>query len=544
MNLKRLVGSGDKIMLLTLPFLVIGLALNIRRPALFAMGSPPPAEGDDTVAVARPVSGTGPYDTIDAYIAGQMRRLKIPGLALAIVEGDRIVYQRGYGRAHPGGEAPTPQTPFVLGSTTKSFTALAVMQLIEAGKVELDAPVQRYLPWFRVADAQDSARMTVRHLLNQTSGMSALVGTASLGDPLAQTDTDASLEALERHARGLSSLKLSRPLGTTFQYCNLNYNLLGLVVEAASGQSYADYVREHILAPLDMNHTFTSRVDAKQHGLAMGYRYWFGIPRATPHLRLPGSALPAGGLISTSEDMAHYLIAQLNGGRYGAAQVLSGAGIDELQRGVAEQLVMGAPVEAYGMGWFVKELGGTTLVSHGGNVPDFSSFMGLLPEQKKGVVLLINADHGFPFILSEVGEGVAALLAGQAPPPIQLGFLPWIFRAAPLIPLLQIAGIGATVRLLRRWRRDPLLRPSAGRVWVRHILLPLIPNLTLAAGLLSLRSTGLLPFLDLYMPDLAWISRIGGGLAAVWGFLALALLSDRRGASASAHAILHTRDTG
>ncbi len=86
------------------------------------------------------------------------------------------MHLRGFGRARPGGEAPTPQTPFFIGSLTKSFTALAVMQLVEAGKVELDAPVQRYLPWFRVADPQASAQMTVRHLLNQTSGLPVLPG--------------------------------------------------------------------------------------------------------------------------------------------------------------------------------------------------------------------------------------------------------------------------------------------------------------------------------------------------------------------------------
>ncbi len=119
---------------------------------------------------------------------------------------------------------------------------------------------------------------------------------------------------------------------------------------------------------------------------------------------------------------------------------------------------------AYGMGWFVNQVGGTTLVSHGGNVPEFSSFLGLLPEQKKGLVLLVNADHGLPFILMEVGEGLAAVLAGQQPPPIRLGFIPWAMRALPLLPLLQIAGIAATVRLLRRWRREPELRPSRGRL--------------------------------------------------------------------------------
>ena len=94
------------------------------------------------------------YGAIDAYIEREMHRLNIPGVSLAIVEGDQIVYTRGYGKARPGGEAPSPQTPFFIGSLTKSFTALAVMQLVEAGKVELDAPVQRYLPWFRVADPQ------------------------------------------------------------------------------------------------------------------------------------------------------------------------------------------------------------------------------------------------------------------------------------------------------------------------------------------------------------------------------------------------------
>jgi CubicO group peptidase (beta-lactamase class C family) len=120
-------------------------------------------------ASAKPVSRNPSYDAIDAYIEGQMRRLHIPGVSLAIVEGERIVHRRGFGKARPGGETPTPQTPFFIGSVTKSITALAVMQLVEAGKVELDAPVQRYLPWFRVADPQASAQMTVRHLLNQTS---------------------------------------------------------------------------------------------------------------------------------------------------------------------------------------------------------------------------------------------------------------------------------------------------------------------------------------------------------------------------------------
>ena len=467
------------------------------------------------------------YDAIDAYIEQQMHRLKMPGVSLAIVEGDEIVHLRGFGRARPGGEAPTPETPFLIGSATKSVTALAVMQLVESGKVSLDAPVQHYLPWFRVADPEASAQMTVRHLLNQTSGMSTLAGTICLAD------SDDSPNAVERQARALSTLKLNRPVGASFQYCNLNYNLLGLVIEAASEQSYTEYVQEHILAPLDMSHTYASQAMAKQNGLAMGHRYWFGIPIAAPNMAFSLSSLPAGGLISTSEDIARYLIAHLNGGRYGETQVLSRAGIDELHRGVAEQRVMGTSVAAYGMGWFVNKIGRTTFVSHAGNVPDFSAFMGLLPEQKKGVVLLVNADHGVPFVVMEVGEGVAALLAGEQPPPIRLGFLPWVMRGLPLIPLLQVAGVFFTLRLLRRWRQDPALRPGRGRIWGRHILLPLIPNLSFAAILAYLRSNGLLRFMHLYIPDLAWTARISGSFAGIWALLRTGLVLGALGGSLS-----------
>ena len=127
-------------------------------------------------------SDAAPYDEIDGYIEQQLERLNVPGAALAIVEGDQIVHQRGFGQTRPGGTPPSPQTPFVLGSVTKSFTALAVMQLVEAGKVDLDAPVQRYLPWFRVADPRASAQMTVRQLLNQTSGLPSASGWVPLAD--------------------------------------------------------------------------------------------------------------------------------------------------------------------------------------------------------------------------------------------------------------------------------------------------------------------------------------------------------------------------
>ena len=122
------------------------------------------------------------FGAIGAYIEAQRTAEHIPGLAVAIVGGDGTVYVAGFGVADTSGRTVASNTPFILGSTSKSFTALAVMQLVEAGRIDLDAPVQRYLPWFRVADERASAAISVRHLLNQTSGFSTAAGRATLTD--------------------------------------------------------------------------------------------------------------------------------------------------------------------------------------------------------------------------------------------------------------------------------------------------------------------------------------------------------------------------
>ena len=472
-----------------------------------------------------------PYSTIDTYIEEQMRRLKIPGLAMAIVAGDQIVHQRGFGFASPGGAAPTPQTPFMIGSLSKSITALAILQLVEAGKVELDAPLQRYLPWFRVADPRESARMTVRHLLNQTSGLPWLLSEIALDDYADSAD------ATERQVRSLANLKLKRPVGAAFEYSNFNFNILGLVIEVASGLSYPEYIEKHIFEPLNMRHSYTSRAEAVENGLAAGHRYWFGHPFPAGEMPFSRSSLPSGQLISSTEDMAHYLIPHLNGGHFNETQILSPDGISELHKGVMDVIAFGSSIGKYGMGWFEIDLGKTKTYSHGGNVPDFSAFMALVPEQKKGLVLLLNSDpYGLPPVIEELGIGATALLAGQEPPPDRLDFIKWFFRLLPLIPLLQIAGVAATLRRLHKWGREPGTTPSQGRLWQQHILLPLLPNLSLAATMVYLRSSGLIRFIQLFWPDLAWIVRICGGFAGIWAMLrtVLTLGSWRKSSRAAA----------
>jgi len=476
--------------------------------------------------LAKPVSNNAPYAAIDAYTERQMHRLKIPGVSLAIVEGDKIVHLRGFGngfgrgqsRSRPGREAPTPQTPFFIGSLTKSFTALAVMQLAEAGKVELDAPVQRYLPWFRVADPQASAQMTVRHLLNQTSGLPGLLGMANLADLGSHPD------ATKRQVRALSTLKLTRPVGSKFEYSNTNYNVLGLIVEAASGESYADYIQNHIFNPLGMSHSYTSKAVAQENGLAMGHRYWFGLPFPAPNLSVPSGSLPSGQLISCVADMARYLIAHLNGGDYGDVQILSGAGIDELLRGAAEINEMGLSLGSYGMGWIIQGAGESKIVSHSGAVPDFGAFMALVPERKKGIVLLVNANNAMiKMTYDEVGMGAAQRLAGEPSSPARFDAPPWVMRGLSLIPILQIVGVIATLRLSSRWRADPALHPSRGRLWGQYILLPLIPNLLVALTLIPMLGK-MRGFMMLFMPDYSWTAYVCGSFALVWSLLRTGLV--------------------
>lgn len=497
-------------MLNTIRFRLLALILGImsgnppfRRDMRAHAAPPAAAQANETTPTA--------YAHLDAYLERQLAALNIPGAALAIVEGAAIVHVRTFGRAGPDGQAPTPQTPFFIGSLTKSITAVAVMQLVEAGRVELDAPVQRYLPWFRVADPQATAQLTVRHLLNQTSGFAQAAGMIPLAD------FDDRPGATERQARALATYQPARLPGAAWEYSNVNYNLLGLIIEAASGESYADYVQDHIFTPLDMRHSYTSKAAAQRDGLAVGRRAWFGWPVATPDLPVPAGSLPSGQLIASAEDMGHYLIAQLNDGRYRDAHLLSPASMADVQRPAVRAASMGVEMGAYAMGWFVAETDQGVRLWHNGQVPDYFAYMALLPEQQRGLVMLINSNQMLlNFALLGVGEGAAALLAGTKPDPFPLGIVPWMLRSFLLIPAIQVGGVLRTRRRVQRWRADPASRPGPVRLWLLELALPGTLNLGLGASALGLLATNLRPMLRLFMPDLYWLMVLSGGFASLW----------------------------
>ncbi|MBK8294329.1 MAG: beta-lactamase family protein [Solirubrobacterales bacterium] len=192
---------------------------------------------------ASPAFGSIPkstIDRIDSYVDNELQSNGVPGASLAIVDRDRTVHVRAFGETGRGDQPVEARTPFITCSVSKSFTALAVMQLVEGGKVDLDAPVGRYLGGFELAPASRSDQVTVRTLLNQTSGLATTAGGAEMRylDQKSIRDT----------AMTLNGEELQGPPGTEFRYSNANYVLLGAVIEEVSGESYQDYVRRNIFA--------------------------------------------------------------------------------------------------------------------------------------------------------------------------------------------------------------------------------------------------------------------------------------------------------
>ncbi|MBX3001770.1 MAG: beta-lactamase family protein, partial [Caldilineaceae bacterium] len=173
-----------------------------------------------TPATSAQTGAEGWRRAVDAYIAAQMEQLGIPGVAVGVVREDRIAYLQGYGVADDDGRPVTPQTPFHIASLSKGITAAAVMQLVDAGKLELDAPVQRYLPWFRLTDADAAAQLTVRHLLVQTSGFSEMEGYVR------NLDANMDDNALEQSFRARGALSLHAPPGAQYEYSNTQCHLV------------------------------------------------------------------------------------------------------------------------------------------------------------------------------------------------------------------------------------------------------------------------------------------------------------------------------
>lgn len=431
---------------------------------------------------------------LDAFLEQKRRALRQPGLAVAIVQDGCVIYQRGLGVAGP--KLPmTPQTPLIIGSLSKSFTALAVMQLAERGLLNLDETVKHYVPWFCLANAEAAASITVKHLLTHTSGISRYAGRALLGGRGGRT--------IEQSVRDLRGLRLSRPVGAAFQYSNTNYLILGLVVEVVSGQPFADYIKEHILAPLGMDHSFTSEDAALRGGLASGYRWWFGMPLPFRAPYLP-DAVPAAFIASSAQDMARYALALLGDGTLDGTSVLSPAGVTALHQ---PQVVTASPGSLYALGWRVEKLCGIPLIRHGGEVSNFLAEMVLMPGLRLGVVVLMNANNGaVPLALGKeisLASGIVRLLLGIPAPRHRLSFLGFYALVNATLAVLSLYQGWSLVRLLRSCRRG---RSALGLASLVEVVLGVM-----AAVRIPRQADSPWSLLRVYVPDItAWLAAFFG----------------------------------
>jgi CubicO group peptidase (beta-lactamase class C family) len=417
-----------------------------------------PASAGSTAFGSDPADGDAVGRTV-RILATTLRSARVPAATYAVVRDGQV-------SVGTHGSGIREDTPFVLGSVSKSVTAVAVLQLVEVGAVDLEARVTRYLPWLSTADA--TAVPTIRQLLEQTSGWPTSAGTA---------DVAAGPRSLERRVRGLAGVQPTAPPGARFQYCNLNYAALGLVVETVAGEPYAEYVQRHVFDPLEMRHSYTSLSRARAAGLPAGTTPWWGVNVRSSPEAFPG-ALPDGYLISTAPDLGHYLQMLLDRGTYRGRRVLAARWVDAMQAPAhrTDPDVAAPGTDTYGMGLAGGEVNHRRLVAHQGDVAGFHTDLGLLPAEHRGLVVL-TARNGA--LIDNSGPYLAGLrtLAGETGVPAGQSFVRTYLAFDTCCAALG-AGLATRCVAVVRRRRPPLLRH---RTW-RRALLSVAGSLLLSAS--------------------------------------------------------------
>jgi CubicO group peptidase (beta-lactamase class C family) len=350
--------------------------------------------------LATPLAGQGAPADLDRYVGRVMKTFTVPGLSVAIVKDGRVVVAKGYGVRRLGDPAPVDErTRFGIASNTKLFTATALALLVEQGKIEWDAPVIRYLPWFALSDPKVTHELTVRDLLVHRSGLGL-----GAGDLLWWPPTTYGRGEI---ARRLRYIPLSTSFRSAYAYDNVLYLVAGEVIEAVSGQSWEDFVRSRILEQVGMRdsdvlHAGTGRAAnvATTHADVEGT-----VRPVAPFLS--DNTNPAGGIMSGAADMAKWMIVQLDSGRVaGGGRLFQPGAVTQLWREVTPVPINPAPEGAphlrptmagYALGLHVRDYRGRRLLQHTGGLPGYLSKVAMVPELRLGVAVLTNQESGAAF---------------------------------------------------------------------------------------------------------------------------------------------------
>jgi CubicO group peptidase (beta-lactamase class C family) len=333
---------------------------------------------------------------IDYYILENMNRASISALTLTVVKDDQVIYQKIY-QTKEFLVPLTLDTPFYIGSIGKSFTALAIKQLSSKGLIDMEAYVSQYLPWFNVRDI-DNNEIKIKNLMNHTSGF-----TTDDGNLAFTYQTKLTIETLAKEIN--NQIKLNRRVGTGIEYSNLNFVILGAIIERVSGLSYEDYVREYIYTPLDMNNTYHSYREAKEHGLLPTYRIvnGFSFNVNVPH---PNGQVSAGYQMSSTHDLTNYLLMFLNQGYFNSKSLFENNPLST------------NPVETTFNPYWKEITIPVNYFGHAGSTFSSTSQMTISQNDRLGILILTNSrdiSSRNPISASSISKGIISILNGETP---------------------------------------------------------------------------------------------------------------------------------
>ncbi len=329
-----------------------------------------------------------PLQGFDDYVNKAIKDWEVPGVAIAVVKDDKVVFAKGYGVRELGKSDPvTANTVFAIGSSSKAFTSAALSMLQDEGKLKWDDPASKYLVNFQLFDPYASREATVSDLLSHRVGLER-------GDRLWYATAYDRNEVLRR----IRYLKPSSSFRSKFGYQNIMFLAAGQIIPSITGESWDDFVRERIFVPLGMNSTNTTVTTLKNvKDLAAPHVRIDGKVKPVPY-RLIDNIGPAGSINSNVTDMSQWLRLQLNNGKFGDKQLISQANIKEMQsphtiiplEGLYTSIYSEAHFLNYGMGWFLSDYRGRKMVEHGGAIDGMRGAVAMIPEEKIGVVILGN----------------------------------------------------------------------------------------------------------------------------------------------------------
>jgi CubicO group peptidase (beta-lactamase class C family) len=343
-------------------------------------------------APATPAAARDPdalFQELSDLVTRRMAELQVPGVAVGVIAGGQE-YTAGFGVTNLDHPLPVDAgTLFQIGSTGKTFTATAIMRLVEQGKLDLEAPVRTYLPDFRVADEQVSQDVRLRHLVTHTAGW--------FGDFIIETgDGD---DALAKYVARMADLRQIAPLGTYFSYNNAAFVLAGRVVEVVTEQPFETAIGEMVLQPLGLEETFLFPEEIMTKAFASGHTPPEDDPECAPIVAepwaLPRSGYPAGGEISSVSDQLRYARFHMGDGTVNGTRVLSADALAQMQRPLGPGAGHGPFVlDGVGVSWLLTTIGGERVVMHGGSTNGQQSSFLLVPERDFAITVLTNADAG------------------------------------------------------------------------------------------------------------------------------------------------------